>query len=221
MKDWLTEQYQQIRRNGFVIFLAGSVFGTGLETLINYLFQEQGLSGLVTFGLTLVGLVILFQLLRWLADFLKVPRRAIVGSVPVARRGMIFVYSRPETLTRAIEHHHDDLSYIWLVVTPEAKENLDLSQFRREGLQIFTQDVTGSWSPDAAAGAVVRALAHAKELKLSESDLICDITGGTKAMTVGAIRTCLMDDLDMQMVPAEYDTELKRPVPLTPIQVEI
>ncbi|RIK39201.1 MAG: hypothetical protein DCC55_18805 [Chloroflexi bacterium] len=42
---------------------------------------------------------------------------------------------------------------------------------------------------------------------VSLGELICDITGGTTAMTVGAFATCIRSGVAVQMMPGVFDKQ--------------
>ncbi len=123
--------------------------------------------------------------------------------------------------------HQPRLEYLCLVVTDESvqKARDTIKTLESEGwlirLQVREERVRSAWDPDETALAVQRAIRQGSDLTLDKSDLICDVTGGTKAMTVGAILTCLAENLRVQMVPAEYDEALKVLRPIDVIQLRL
>jgi len=71
---------------------------------------------------------------------------------------------------------------------------------------------------------LVRSIYHreAARLGLLPSDVIADITGGTKPMTMGMILACVEGEYPIEHIPTEYDPVTSEPKgPLPPIQISI
>lgn len=119
-----------------------------------------------------------------------VPRPSIlVGFPPAAHRGLIFLYSKPETLVQAILHHQFRLEYLCLIVSDGslelARETIEQLQEKRQltSIQVREERIPDHWNPDETALAVERAIRQGSDLGLAKHDLICDVTGGTKRVT--------------------------------------
>jgi hypothetical protein len=54
---------------------------------------------------------------------------------------------------------------------------------------------------------------------LEPKDVIADITGGTKPMTMGMILACIEGEYPVEHVPAVYDENLRAHRPLDPIEI--
>jgi len=137
------------------------------------------------------------------------------------------LFSSAVTAAKAVEHHRYHLRYLCLIVTDEAmatartwvQTGKDDGRFAE--VQVREEQIIGAWDPDEVLLAIGRAIRQGEDLGLTKADLICDVTGGTKAMTTGAIMACLAEGLLVQMVPAKYDEQLNVLRPGEVIQLQL
>jgi hypothetical protein len=215
--------YHQLRYNPLLIFALGAVAGGTVEYYIGELIDAYGLwaplsivAGAVLAGAGYLGLV---QLVRRLAA----PPAINMGRRPDPARGLILLLGgrSRETAPKACEVHQATLERVWLVVTDlTAAVAVDL-EHQWPGVRCHRQEVENQFNPVESAGALRRAVDHARTLGLPVEALICDVTGGTTAMTVGAMHGCLAAGVRMQMVPGSYDEALRAFKAHEPIELRL
>lgn len=225
MMQKVTRLYTMLKRNALLSFTLGGICAWALGKWLDNLFQTSGIPGIVTLTLSVLGAVLLFHLVRFLLRWILPEPKIFLGTPPPQQQGLITLYSKNATLFKAIEYHHEKLTHLWLVVTPESQElaqktmeELALSYTK---LKVYMEPTATAWNPDDTALAVQRALTHAADESVRKADLICDITGGTKTMTIGAMVTCMAERVRTQMVPGEYGKNLTVKKPLEVIEVQL
>ncbi len=220
---WLRLIYGYLKHIPVVTLLAGAFFGWYFQVYVfgNWL-PQWGLGGPV-WSLVLFAVIVALLALGLAAyERYRARRRklVVVGKPPQPRRGLIMLISKEVTAQAALAHHHEKLEYVWFIVTMRT-EGLPGKLWRPLiGVVHSNQLVIDHWRPAETANAVQRALLHAQGLGMAVDEVICDITGGTTAMTYGAILACQQAGLDMEMVPAEYDVKLKALTPMGVILLE-
>ncbi|MEZ4726039.1 MAG: hypothetical protein R3E79_02770 [Caldilineaceae bacterium] len=218
---WLHTQVKQLQRNLILTFVIGAFLGWALENTFAQALALQGLAGVVGLLLVLVAAVLIYLIGRNLFTRLFPAPKILVGIPPEKRRGVILLFSNEETLRKAVDHHHPALQHLWLIVTPQAKEKAQAVIATLDEIEIFEQPVRTPWNPDDTALAVRRALEHAYDLDYRRADLICDVTGGTKPMTIGAAVACMAQELTVQMVAARYNEYLQDPHALEVFEIRL
>jgi len=172
------------------------------------------------FFLALLAILFLggaYFLLTALMRLLRPPRTIPMGERPAPRRGLILLLGgrSDESGPWAIDHHRSTLEQLWLLTTDRTEAVAQRLKRQYSDLRTHQEEVTHHLRPKDTANAVSRAVSHAASLGLSPADLICDVTGGTSAMTAGAILACLELGLDAQMVAASYHQgalDVERPI---------
>jgi len=218
--SWLRTIYLQIRYNPLLSFVIGGLSAWALDQVAGQFFTRAGVFGIVAALVSVILTVLLYQVVLWAIRRLLPAPTPRVGVAPAPHRGLILLFGRTETALKAIEPHRNRLDFIWWVVTDKTAEELRLMRNHWWGSATATPElVHDEFSPGETENAVARAISHAAVLGLKPADLICDITGGTKAMTVGAFAAGLQQSVALQIVPARYDKERKSPVPLDAIQI--
>jgi len=222
MVRFLAAFYAGLRRNVILTFFLGALLAWSVDTLFSQLLTAWGLSGLATLIFALLVSLVLFQGLRLLLGYLLPSPKILHGQAPRPCAGLILLYSNHQTCQKAIRFHQEKLKYLWLIVTPESSVKLaETPPDVPNRVTRFEQKVLNAWDLDETALAVRRALEHATDLTLSRADLICDVTGGTKTMTIGAMITCIAEALKVQMVPGQYNEDLHVQRPLEVIEIQL
>ncbi len=215
--------YRLIRKNPVVTFGIGVLSALLAEKGTDQIFNDLGiLKGTAIIAVLLIVSAFLFDMIvRWWAWMRYVPP-IHRGSPPDQHRGLIALFSRPETLRKAVAHHVDRLESLWLVVTPQTESSAREVETEFPSLQIFQEEISNPWRAWEASGAIRRAHAQALDLGYEPSELIVDLTGGTTAMTVGAASACRDLGLAMEMVPGQYNDVLnvQRPLEVLELGVE-
>ena len=141
---------------------------------------------------------------------------------PPKGRGLIFLFSREDTLREAISYHRPALSHCWLVVTPEMQE-------RAAGVVGHYPELSFTLHPLAdrydsqGCHQIVADIYRDEALRrgFAPQEVIADITGGTKPMTLGMIVACLEGGHPIEYVPTAYDAARQPTGPLPPIQIVV
>lgn len=140
---------------------------------------------------------------------------------PEKRRGLIFMFTRGETLREAIDYHQPMLERCWLLVTPEMHDSAVKMMGQFSDLQFSLHALPDLYNTQACY-LVVRKIfrQEAPDLGIPPLQVIADITGGTKPMTMGMIVACLEGDYPIEHVPTVYE-DGKPKGPLPPIQITV
>lgn len=215
--------YFRLRYDAFLAFLLGAIIVGMIQIFSGDLWRRYGVAG-VLLALFMVFLAFLaYRLLLWLLRKLLPPERYPIGDSPTLRRGLIMVLGggSKQTGPVALEHHRSRLEHVWFITT-DFTESI-AHEMKRAAYPTLTslQNVFNQWELTESQNAVERALSHARVLGIEAEDLICDVTGGTTAMTVGAVKACLANHIAMQMVTARYDETLQAVVPTGVILLDL
>jgi hypothetical protein len=141
---------------------------------------------------------------------------------PPQGRGLIFLFSREDTLREAIAYHRPHLAHCWLLVTPEMRERAAGVVSRYPDLPFTLHPLSGRYDSQGC----YRTVAHvyreeAPRLGIAPRQVVADITGGTKPMTLGMIVACLEGDYPIEHVPTAFDVAGQPTGPLPPIQLMV
>ena len=199
---------RQIRRNQIFMLIVGTLLAFVVESLLERLEASRGLPVLlITTVAIAIATAFYYLALGLIARWRTLPP-VYVGIQPEKQRGLIFLYSRKDTLLKALEYHKGTLQYVWLVVSSEKEEEaLGLKQ-EIDDFTFYNQPIGNVWAPQEVTNAIERVIVHARSLALDRDEIICDITGGTTTMKAGAIVGSLEHEVKTQMVPARYDDDL-------------
>ncbi len=139
-------------------------------------------------------------------------------------RGLIFLYSVEATLREAVKHHQP--IFCWLIVTPEKRAEAQdaiarlQAEFPATGFE--TVPTAGLYDTRSCYDAVKNIYEHeGPRLHLNAREIISDITGGTKPMTMGMIVACLDGGYAIEHVPTEYTATGRPKGPLPPIEIRV
>ena len=224
IREKLDAIYLQLRYNALVGLIFGILTSWTIERIADQFVQRPlGVFWVIGGVLMVATGVLLYRFALWI---LRDRRNQIVpspGVAPTPKRGLILLFSRIETARKAIEPHCDTLEIIWFILTDETEHKLAAHPNHWWGRAVDSSEIVlNAYSPVETANAIDRAISHARVLGLGPEALACDVTGGTTAMSVGAVAACsAYPGLTLQMVPARYDPELKRPHPLDAIRIDM
>jgi len=139
---------------------------------------------------------------------------------PQKHRGLIFLFSREETLREAIRHHQPVLEHCWLLVTPEMQDAASQVMSHFPDLRFTIHSLSNRYDSQACYQTVRDIYRQeAPRLSIPPEQVIADITGGTKPMTLGMIASCLEGDSPIEHVPTAFDAAGRPTGPLPPIQI--
>ena len=134
--------------------------------------------------------------------------RVIGGkAAPRQRPGLIVMASGGKTGRQAVRHHTGSLAHVWIIETPEMAE--PSQQLRRfiedQGVQWHILPVDDEFDAAQCYRRVRDVfLIEGPAVGLAPSDIIADLTGGTKLMTAGMVLACGDLNQALQFVPTEY-----------------
>lgn len=220
--------YLEIRHNSIVTFILISLASWLVEQIANYstgqtTIQFWSRQNLIRLIILLVGTLLIVLVMRggvWLWNRIRSSTLSL-GTPPPQRRGLILIFGRESTARKAVEHHRDTLDFVWFILTEQTKIEFEKLPGNWWGKAVAVQEfLLNPYRPEEIGKIIENIVNHAESLRLEPEDLICDVTGGTTAMTIGAFAACIRKDVQVQMVPALYDQELKAIQALSPIIVD-
>ncbi|HDN80166.1 MAG TPA: hypothetical protein ENG33_06865 [Chloroflexi bacterium] len=142
---------------------------------------------------------------------------------PYKRKGLIVLVSNPDTVRKAMEYHQDTLAYCWLITTKEVEKRGTVDRIKSLATpQVHFEErrLEDEYDAEECYQVIRGILQHDLErFGLTPEEVICDITGGTKPMTMGMILACVEKGYPVEHVPAVYDEELKALRPLEPFEI--
>ena len=133
---------------------------------------------------------------------------------PRPRRGLILLAGPAKASNPAgLDHHLSSLTHCWILATPESAETA-AALFGEYGRQVeirFGPDYIVDAEEFEPAYAITRRILRqeAPEAGLGPTDIIADITGGTKPMTAGMAMACIACKTPMQYIKAQRDASGK------------
>lgn len=141
---------------------------------------------------------------------------------PPKGRGLIFMFSREATLREAIAYHAPELTHCWLLVTPQMRDRASRAVNQFPDVKFTPYPLADPYDSQGCYQTVMRIYREeARERGLDPDEVIADITGGTKPMTLGMILACLDGDYAMEHVPTAFDGTGQPTGPLPPIQIRV
>ena len=168
-------------------------------------------------------LAIASVLLALVVVYISWKRQTTIGRVdieeeyqPSKRKGLIILAGPTEASTpHAIEYHLGTLEYCWIIATSDSINTASAmaDRYRTEVPLIFWGEPNYIVDPDQIQDTydLVYRIAEeeAKEIGISSTQIIADITGGTKPMSTGMGMACLARDMDMEYMKALRDIDGK------------
>ena len=141
---------------------------------------------------------------------------------PQKHHGLIFLFSREETLREAIQYHQPKLEHCWLLVTPEMRERAAKALGNFPDLSFTLHPLIDRYDSQACYQTVLDIYQREVSRRgISPKQVIADITGGTKPMTMGMIVACLEGNHPIEHVPTAFDAAGQPTGPLPPIQIRV
>jgi hypothetical protein len=136
--------------------------------------------------------------------------------------GLIALVSRRETTRAAIQYHLPALKHCWLIVTPEMQAIVGSLIEEFPGLRVSILSISNLYNAQACYE-IIRHIYQqgAQDVGLAPGQVIADITGGTKPMTMGMIVACLEGSYPIEHVPTQFDSTGSPLKPLPPIQIQV
>lgn len=147
--------------------------------------------------------------------------------LPRPRRGLILL-AGPQKASNpvALEHHLDSLTHCWIIATPESAGTA-ATLFKEYGDRIdirYGADYTVDPEEFAPTYDIVMRILgqEMRQYGLGMTEIIADITGGTKPMTSGMALACVAYHVPMQYIKAQRDAngQVIRDARGVPIQVD-
>lgn len=201
---------RQLRYNALLTFTLGAIVGGAVEYYVGNLIDRYSFWAPLSLLLLIVAAALAYRGLSALLRTLRPPPAILMGERPRPAHGLILLLGGGSRVTaaQAYAFHRPTLQRVWFVVTDLTQPIADELARQWAPLPTHRQAVENPFRPAETANAVERAVSHARALGLATPALVCDITGGTTAMTVGALQACLRHQLAMEMTPGRYDDSL-------------
>lgn len=141
---------------------------------------------------------------------------------PERSMGLVSLFSNKDTLTEAIRFHQPTLQYCWLVITPEMQPKALQAMADLKGIQVSLHPIDNALNTTLCYDTVRHIFEEEAPLhSISPSQVIADITGGTKPMTMGMIMACLKGGYRIEHVPTEYGPDGRPKGPLPPKEIRV
>jgi len=141
---------------------------------------------------------------------------------PDKYRGLIFLFSREDTLREAIQYHQPALQHCWLLVTPEMQPQAQAAMGHFPNVRFAIHPIPDRYNTQACYQDVRHIYERdALRLGIAPQEIIADITGGTKPMTMGMIVASLEGGFAIEHVPTAYDVAGRPTGPLPPIEIRV
>ncbi len=208
MSDFIKRFYLNLRYQPVVLYIVGVVAAFLTEQVLANLNRQRGTAFTlaVALGLLAIGWLI-YSAGLWLFRRFLVPTPIPMGDKPDHHRALIIVLGghSDESAPVAINHHKPELERIWLIYTDFTKKISETLEAQFRDIRCVPILLEDHYRPEHAASAVRQALEHARAMAIPAQDVICDLTGGTAAMTFGAFQACLAEGIAVQMVAAQYN----------------
>ena len=140
---------------------------------------------------------------------------------PECSVGLVSLFSNKDTLAEAIRFHRSTL-LCWLLVTPEMQTKATQAIADLEGVQFSLHPIDNALNTVLCYNTVRHVFEEEAPLhSISPSQVIADITGGTKPMTMGMIMACLKGGYRIEHVPTQYGSDGKPVGPLPPKEIRV
>ena len=141
---------------------------------------------------------------------------------PPQGQGLIFLFSRKDTLREAIAYHRPGLRHCWLLVTPEMQAQAASVVGQYSDLTFTLHPLSGRYDSQGCYRTIASIYREeAPRRGIAPRQVVADITGGTKPMTLGMIVACLEGDYPLEHVPTAFDAAGHPTGPLPPIQLVV
>jgi len=197
--------------------------------LVNLLTEALTTWGGLWLGWAAVALLSLATLAFVYAYSVSESRRRGRGLGPIVDRpnppqaqGLIFMFSREDTLREAIAYHRPALRHCWLLVTPEMRNAAASAIAQYPDLSFTLHPLDDRYDSQGCYRTVLHIYAEeAPRHGLPPDQVIADITGGTKPMSLGMTVACLEGNYSIEHVPTAFDAAGRPTGPLPPIQIVI
>lgn len=205
--------------------VSGVVLAMILNMISEVLADLWGVTGVAVavFGMLVLIFLIVYAYYIFSERKYLEPTKIISKENPSKRKGLIVLVSNEPTLLSAIRYHEGELKCCWLIVTQQAKDRGFLNDVRRQVPPEIHFEERGLQDEYDAKEcyAIVRGVYQddVARFGLEPKDVIADITGGTKPMTMGMALACIEGEYPVEHVPAVYDDSLEAIRPLAPIEI--
>lgn len=141
---------------------------------------------------------------------------------PRKYEGLIFMFTQKETAREAIRHHLPALKHVWLIVTPQKQAEAGEIVVDFPEVSFSVLPISNLYDTQSCYN-VVRHIYErgTQDVGIPPQNIIADITGGTKPMTMGMIVACIEGDLPIEHVPTKFDSSNNPMGPLPPIEIRL
>lgn len=209
---------------GFVLstLLLASAVNIGASLLL------QWTGPLVTLSLLIVALTgtIIFAnfYFHWRRRRLVEEGQRILGERPhpTPRKGLIVMVTNAPTARKAVDYHLGRLEHVWLITTPGMRDpyNVLHSYLDEIGAKGHLLELDQEYDANRCYYLVRSVFEQfAPRVGLAPSDIIADMTGGTKPMTAGMVLACIDMNAALEHVPTRFSGAGQPMLPLDPIEV--
>jgi hypothetical protein len=221
-RHYIQEPFEHTRSElpWFDPIFSGIVVAFIVNILTTWLTELAGPAVAWPVTLLLIGLTVAF------VRFYQQRRRQLPTPIDLPRprkyRGLIFMFSRPETLRAALTYHQPKLEHCWLLITPEMRTRALDGIPPLDEVRFSLCHLENLYDTAACYTTVQRIFEQeARQYGIAPDQIIADITGGTKPMTVGMLLACQAGGYALEHVPTQFDAVGRPTDPLPPIEIRL
>ncbi|MCB2160709.1 hypothetical protein KQH40_01340 [bacterium] len=190
------------------------ITGTALLTIVFQFIYDlakdnTGLGGAAILASVLLVIFFIILLYDYISARQLTKTEIHVDEEAPKKQGLVLLVSNStiDHSTYAYEHHLERLAHCWLISTEESKDNASKLQQEiqaRPNNQVRVHNIVDTIvdadDPKSTYDAINQIFLQAEDLHIPEQEIICDITGGTKMMSVGMSLACSKTQRQMQYI---------------------
>ncbi len=211
--------------NWFGFVISAIVIAAAVNIATSALVEAIGALGSLITLMVAMAVILLFAnayVVRMRHRIAAAERIIAERSHPGRRQGLVVMVTRAPTAGKALAYHHDTLQHLWMIVTPDMRD--EANQLRKQaegqGVKCHPLDLANEYDASGCYR-LVRSVFEvlAGQTGLAPGDVIADMTGGTKPMTAGMVLACTDLKAALEHVPTQFVGAGQPTIPLDPIEV--
>lgn len=141
---------------------------------------------------------------------------------PTLRKGLILLVGQLEVCDQAIAYHQESLKHCWLLYT-EATRSTRLTVYGRleeKGIAAYNHPLEDEYDFLDIRDEIDNIYLNLPD-GLAETDVIVDVTGMTKPLSIGAVLACIDEQRSIQYIAPLFDDARKPVEPGDPIELKL
>jgi len=225
LRKWLLAFFDPYE--SLLLFLVGTSALTIVLAIVYDTVKEYfGLMGAWFFAIFLLIVVIGVIVIQYIMQQKRSQAVVVAENTPAQKKGLILLLSpKLGSSIAAVEYHLPKLQVLWLITTEASVKTAGEinKRFRGEIRTIHWGDEyqVDEDEPKSTFDVVKTILLSAHQERVFHSQIIADITGGTKPMSAGMTLACLAFGVDIQYVKAQRDSQGQVNDEIIPVPIQI